>query len=153
MQSGRAQEPTFEVKLSTPTAVFTVGSAVRVDITINNLTNDLMIFADPRCRPQAANVTVRDEHGAILEPRNEWSERTLTTAARPCAGGQAVPPFRSNTLFLNIARWFDLSTPGRYFIQAEPAWRDDKNTRHAQKSNVLEIEIGMRSRLQQRPFR
>ncbi|HEY2468051.1 MAG TPA: hypothetical protein VGI45_09435 [Terracidiphilus sp.] len=63
------------------------------------------------------------------------------TAARPCNHGGGVAPSKRATLFLNIARWFDLSSPGRYFVQVAPEGHFFDDTRQTQKSNVLEVDI------------
>lgn len=133
--SGHAQEHSFEVKIASPTAVFMVGSPVRVDVTLLNHSQQMLSFHDPRCTP--AGITVRDDQQSILKVRDEFLRGDVIL----CGFSDFIEPSKSVTLQLNIARWFDLSRPGRYFIQLAPTGVSRDKTRETQKSNVLEIKI------------
>jgi hypothetical protein len=137
MRSSRAQEPSFGVKMSSPTAEFTVGSPIRVNVTLVNHSQRMLSFFDPRCRP--TRITVRDDNQAVLELRDEFRQGDFITCV-----SQFLDPSKSMTLQLNIAKWFDLSRPGRYFVQLAPTGVSRDGTRETQKSNVLEIRIAQR---------
>ena len=59
----------------------------------------------------------------------------------PLRRGGGVDPSKSQTLPLNIAKWFDLTRPGRYFIQATVKGGNLKDTVEKHTSNVLTIDI------------
>jgi len=132
-----AQQPSFEVVISSPTAVSTEGTPVRVAVTIVNHSRENFLFHEPACGPEAAGITVRDEHRTVLEPRVEFRERPDTI---PCGFGAFIEPAKKYSRQVAISRWFDLSRPGRYFVQAAPAGRSG-NVSETQQSNVLEIQI------------
>lgn len=133
------QEPSFDVVISSPTAaVSTEGTPVRVAVTIVNHSQERWNFAEPRCEPKA--VTVRDDHETVLELRAEFRE----VGVRACGFGTLIFPSKSYRTELIISRWFDLSRPGRYFVQVAPTGVSDSNRRETEKSNVLEIQIVQR---------
>ena len=134
--SGRAQDPSFEVKIGSPTAVFTAGSVVRLDVTLINNSQQALMFSDPRCNPVKAGITVRDDRQTIVKLRDE-----LQGPIRTCGFGDFLEPTKSVTLSLNIARWFDLGRPGRYFIQYSPTGVGNGNVRKTNQSNIFEMHV------------
>jgi hypothetical protein len=138
IRSSCAQEPSFGVKISSPSAEFTVGSPIRVDATFVNQSQQMLSFFDPRCIPKG--IGVRDDNQTVLELREEFRQGGgfITCVS------QFLDPSKSVTLQLNLARWFDLSRPGRYFVQLAPTGVSRDGTRETQKSNVLEIRIAQR---------
>ena len=136
MCSGSAQEPSFDVKIGSPTAVFTVGSPVRVDVKLTNHSQRTLGFHDPRCTPPEG-ITVRDDHQSVLKLRDEFLRGDLIG----CGFSDFLDPSKSVTLQLNIARWFDLSRPGQYYVQIAPTGVSRDNKRETRKSNVLEIQM------------
>ena len=137
-RSAGAQTPQFEVALSSSNLVFTNGSPVmRVDIAISNHSDQVLYFIDPRCGPDAAGTTVRDDHLTPVVVLEQWTRPDRI----PCNHGGAVDPSKSLTLPLNIAKWFDLTRLGRYFIQATVKCGNLKDTVEKHTSNVFTIDI------------
>jgi hypothetical protein len=138
LRSGEAQTPLFEVALDSSNPVFTIGSPVmRVDITITNHSDQTLFITDPRCGPDAAGMTVRDDHLTLVVMLEQWTSHDRI----PCNHGGGVDRSKSQTYPLNIAKWFDFTRPGTYFIQATLKGRDLKGTAEKHTSNVLTIDI------------
>lgn len=138
LRSAGAQTPLFGVTLDSSTPVFTVGSSVmRVDITISNHSDQLLVFRDPRCGPDAAGMTVRDDHLTLVVQLEKWTQ----PGRIGCNHGGGIKPSESMTLPLNIAEWFDLSRPGTYFIQVTLKGGNLNGTAEKHTSNVLTIDI------------
>jgi hypothetical protein len=136
--AGLAQGSLFDVRISSRQTTFTQGTPVLVEATVVNHAQSLLVIHDPRCGPIYASITVRDENQQLLEPRDEWRPRPDTI---PCGLGAMIRPSTSNSFQLNIARWFDVSRAGRYFIQMTPTASFEHDVRQTEKSNVLEIQI------------
>jgi hypothetical protein len=113
-----AQAPTepVSISISAPVLIVTIGSPVRLDITVTNNTNAIQFLPNSRIGPEDAGMVVLKSDGARLQPRD--SERR-TPGGRISMPKEMFPPKRSVTYALNIARWFDLSVPGQYSIQVK----------------------------------
>jgi hypothetical protein len=133
-----SKEPAFDVTISSAATVFTVGSPVRVEITIVNHSDRTLLFVNSRCGPKEAGIIVRDDHQEQLLPRERWREETDT---RPCNLGGGVGPHKNVEEAINVAEWFDLSRAGLYSIKLTKTNAGTADTREARESNVLKIEI------------
>jgi hypothetical protein len=135
----RAQaEPSFDVTISSPARVFVTGSLIRLDVTIANRTDHVLLLRSSRCGPKAAGITIRGDQQNALEPRREFREAPDQI---PCNLGGGVTPSKSVTESVVIGRWFDLSRPGRYSIQLDRRIFTASGVPETRKSNILEIEI------------
>jgi hypothetical protein len=72
--SAFTQVPAFDVTISSPDSVVTVGSPVRVGITIVNHSDRILLFRSSRCGPAAAGVILRGNQQNQIQPFEDWRE-------------------------------------------------------------------------------
>jgi hypothetical protein len=90
------------------------GSNVRLDITIKSNSSERMILIDNRTGPEEAGISIWDGKGNQLPPRVEF--KNYFTVSR---FGMFIYPGKSLTQSVNLNKWFDLTTPGQYTVQAK----------------------------------
>jgi hypothetical protein len=139
LASGFSQEPAFDVTISSSASAITLGSPVRVDITIVNHSDRVLLFRSIGCGPVAAGVILLDNQQNQLQPFKDWLE---SPDKIPCNIGGGVGPHKKVQEVINLAKWFDLSRAGKYSVQITKTCAGNADTpREARKSNVLEIEM------------
>jgi len=113
--SQSASQP-FTVVISAPATATKSGSIVRLDITVNNNLSDRMFLTSNRLEPGEAGISIRDSDGNQLAPRDEFKPRPDAIHSR---FGVNIPPGKSITESVDLNRWFDLTKPGQYTVQAK----------------------------------
>jgi hypothetical protein len=136
--SAFTQVPAFDVTISSPDSVVTVGSPVRVGITIVNHSDRILLFRSSGCGPAAAGVILRDNQQNQIQPFEDWRE---SPDKRPCNIGGGTGPHEKTEEVIDLARWFDLSRAGQYSVQLTKTCAGTAETREARTSNILEFEI------------
>lgn len=104
------------ISISAPVPTLTIGSTIRLDITVTNNTNAIQLLPNSRFGPEDAGMVVLNSDGARLQPR-DCARRT--SGGRISMPNEMFSPKRSITYALNIAKWFDLSVPDQYSIQVK----------------------------------
>ena len=132
------QEAAFSVAISSPAASFTVGSPIRLDITIVNHSEQLFMFVASGCGPRQAGIIALDYNQNVLLPRARLQERH---GPRLCNIGGGLGPNEKTWESINLAEWFDLSRAGRYSLQLNKSGNGSAAGPVVRHSNVLEIEI------------
>jgi hypothetical protein len=111
-----AQEsgPSFTASIKAPRTAVSGESAIPVGITLSNQTPRLVFVEGLRTSPHGAGITVWDSEGTELLPVESARD---TPGARRSGISTVIPPSKSITEFVNLAKWFDLSKPGDYTLQ------------------------------------
>ena len=132
-----AQRPTpsFTASIQVPKSTLTSGSAIRVDIALENQTDELLSVEGLRNGPRGSGILIWNWKNKALEPFDKGREKP--DSVRP-GFATAIPPRQKVTEFVNLANWFDLTTPGRYTIQVR---KKDKIGGGWVESNKLMITI------------
>lgn len=106
---------TFDDILSAPAMTAKSGSRVRLEITIRNNSGDLIFLPSNRIGPQEAGISMWDENGNQLQPREQFRDKPDTIHR---GIGIGIGPHESLTESVDLNRWFDLARPGQYRVQA-----------------------------------
>ena len=106
--------PSFTASIQAPKATLKSGSAIQVDITLENQTDELLSVEGLRSGLKGSGLIVWNGENKALEPldkaKDEWDSARSKIAT-------ALPPRQKVTEFVNLAKWFDLNEPGQYTIQ------------------------------------
>ena len=104
----------FTDVISAPAGTIKSGSNVRIDITIKSNSSERMTLRDNRLGPQEAGISIWDSSGNQLPPRDEF--KSYFTLSR---FGMIIDPGKSIIESVDLNRWFDLTKPGQYTVQAK----------------------------------
>jgi hypothetical protein len=74
-----------------------------------------MILRDNRLGPQEAGISIWDSNGNQLPPRDEFKPRPDSIHS---GLGMGISPGKSITESVDLNRWYDLTKPGQYTVQA-----------------------------------
>jgi hypothetical protein len=103
----------FTDVISAPATTIRSGSAVRLDITITNSSNQLISLIDNRVGPREAGISIWDSNGNQLSPRDEYRSYVLHSKF-----AMLISPGKSIVESVNLNKWFDLTKPGQYKMRA-----------------------------------
>ncbi len=133
------QSVPVRVSIAAPEATVRSGDAVRIDVTISNLTHHTVeISSVPDMAEAARHVDVYDSEGKLLPRRRVPNPLSMGTVQ--LGGGKSL---RESFVLNDFA---DLSKPGTYRIQVKhEMWRVDMTKHDAYRSlipsNILVITI------------
>jgi len=106
---------------------------VLVDITIENTSSERIVLISNRLGPGQAGITIWDSIGNELPRRGEFQ-----SYSSPSNFGQIIDPGKSATETVDLNRWFNLTKPGQYTVQAR---KRIPGTNSFVESNKLTITI------------
>jgi len=134
--------PSFTLAISTKTTEFRVGSSVRINVAINNITKHTIDYSDwySDAGEMSYSYDVRDEDGNSPQ-KIVHQHPELDT---PSYYWGAISPGESRTTQLRISQIYKFDRPGKYTIQLLRADQDclDENGKPVVvKSNTITILI------------
>ena len=106
----------FTDVISAPVTTIESGSIVRLDITIHNNSSKLLFLIDNRLAPQKAGISIVDSNGDQLSPREQFKPGKPVIRS---GLGMYIDPGKSLTESVDLNKWFDLTKPGQYTVQAK----------------------------------
>jgi purine nucleosidase len=121
--------PAFTLSVSAPKTTLVSGEPIRLDVTIENHTDRLIMLPDYR---SSAGITVWDSGGNILSRAEAAQFHHGSIFASMVESGKTI------TESLNVGRFFDLTKPGEYSIEIEGRDQDSKSV---SKSNTVTVTV------------
>jgi hypothetical protein len=133
--SGQAEAPSFRVKIALPNPTLRAGSPIRLDMTVQNETNQVLITNSIRFGGRQSGIVVRDHEGKAMSYKDDPAPDSIQKVTGASLG---VGPGKCATESVNLSRYFDFRAPGQYSIQIV---RIDPLTRLQVSSNLVTLTI------------
>lgn len=131
--SGQDDSPTFTLSLSSLGSEYGVGSMIRLDIKIQNLSDQLVILSSSRIGGRNTGIRVRKDDGTEILAPNDTEENL-----RPGKLAIGIGPGKTGREAVDLAKLFKMTDPGKYYVTLH---RKDPISRKIVSSNTLEITI------------
>jgi hypothetical protein len=130
----QTSNPSFAITISSRTTTFESGSPIRLDITIENHLNQVLLLGSTRTVDGArSGIIILRSDGSRVEPIHQPQPGDIKSGM-----GIGLEPHKGGTESLNLGRFFDLTKPGQYSVQVKK--RDPQNNLDVG-SNLLTITI------------
>jgi hypothetical protein len=142
IQDASIQKPSISVETTLRRSVITAGEPVRISVTVANKTDHEVSFPSrgefKKQRIHMIGVIVRDSHGKVL-PRTDYGLDIsgLNSPSRKSLEGY-LRPGEIYVEEYDLAREFDLTSPGAYTIEAG---RRDPETNQMVMSKAIVITV------------
>ena len=130
----QAASQSFSISIASPKSTWESGTSIRLDITIENHLNKVLLLSssrpEDRARSEIAVLTSDGHHVELLHKPQPGDGKSGL--------GIGLEPHESVSESLNLSRVFDLTKPGNYSVQLQ---KRDPESNLTVESNVITITI------------
>ena len=111
---GQAGSPSFTLSIALPQPVTKAAAPIRLDLTVENETDQLLILGTIRNGGRRSGIILRNEKDEALPYRDDPSPGEIYKFSD---FGLGVGPRKRATESVDLGRYFNLTTPGQYSLQ------------------------------------
>jgi hypothetical protein len=112
MAFSQDSNPSFTISMAAPSVELVSGSPIRLDVTITNQWNEVVLIDSVRAGGASPGLTVTNASGDSLPLKN--ADVGLRAGSRL---GSIIRPGMHVRESVDIGKLFDLTAPGRYAVQ------------------------------------
>lgn len=111
---GQDKGPSFKVLMALPDATVKTDSPIRLNMTVENETNQVLFIGSIRFGARESGIIVRDREGKKLPYKYDPAPDSIHKVS---GAGLGVGPGKTAAESVNLNRYFNFRAPGKYSVQ------------------------------------